>query len=657
MRLSWQMTGTNIAPGRSPRVAPAAAGPPAWAGRLRRWFGTIPRAVYIHLAVLIGYLAAGIAVNWTRALYLIHHQLPWSRDTGLYVWDFWWMARSVSHLTSPFYSYFQAAPVGVPLAYHTMMPLPGALMTPITRIYGAAFTLNLLAALAPGLTAYAMYRVARLWLPTQTGAIAAGAFFGLSTIVTWNDWLEAQLMLGQIFLPIALEAAIRLGRRPNWRQAVILGVVMGAALLTDQESAILAGLLAVLALVPWLARVPSRGGDPLLVKARAAVISVAVFVLIGSPQLLAMYQQGKAGDVTVNSSVLASDINHSGATLQQIFAPSPRVGFFGLTGLQHYYYSTGPPSATMVAYGVVVTALALLGLAVCWRRPGSRRLALLWIGATLLALGTTLQISTTARFVPLAEMWHGIRVSMIMPYTWLVRIPAFSSFREANRITELGMIPAALLAAAGVDWLRRKVAPAALLALVLAAFEMGSVGATAIAPVTMPTGMSALDAPIRADHSGSIVVDIPVGVRSAVPQPGQGAQFNPEAQVVATGDGHPRTIAYVSRMSVSYVNRIRAHPFYNYLLELQDHDSAAVNNALFGRHNRGSAELTAARLDARRMNVGWAIMWNPQQVYRRYLTAVGFRFAYRADGIPVYRLPHTGPGASGSGGSGSGSGG
>lgn len=644
MRFSWPVAGADIAPG------PPAAGTAAWppdggSGRPRRT-GAVPRAVWIHLAVLAGYLAAGIAVNWTRALYLIHDQVPWSRDTGLYIWDFWWMARSVSHLTSPYYSYLQAAPVGVPLAYHTMMPLPGALMTPITRIYGPAFTLNLLTVLAPGLTAYTMYRAARLWLPTQTGAIAAGAFFGLSTIVTWNDALEAQLMLGGIFIPMALEAAVRLGRRPDWRQAAILGVVMAAVLLTDQESAILAGFLATLALLPWLTRAPSRGGDALLVKARAVVISGAVFVLISSPQLLAMYQQGKAGDVTVPSGVLAADIGHSGATLQQIFAPSPRVGFFGLTGLQHYYYSSGGPNLAIVSYGVVVTALALLGLAVCWRRHGTRPLALLWLGATLLALGTRFGVSTSTRFVPLAEMWHGIQVSMLMPYTWLVRIPAFSSFREANRITELGMVAAALLAAAAVDWLRRRFAPAALAALVVAVFEMGSAGATT-ALIAMPAAMPALDAPIKADHSGSVVVDIPAGVRSAVPLPGQGDQFNPEAQVLATEDGHPRTIAYVSRMSISYLNRINAHPFYRYLLELQRDDSKAFISALFGRPSQGSAELTAARLDAQRMNVGWAIVWSPEKIYQRYLTAVGFRVAYRADGIPVYRLPPTGPDTAG----------
>ena len=103
------------------------------------------------------------------------------------------------------------------------MPLPGVLMAPVTIVFGPSFTYNLLSAAAPGLMCYAMYRAARLWLPSQTGAIAAGAFFGLSTMMTWNAWYEIQLALGAIFLPLALEAAVRLrtaaqagGRRRSW---------------------------------------------------------------------------------------------------------------------------------------------------------------------------------------------------------------------------------------------------------------------------------------------------------------------------------------------------------------------------------------------------------------------------------------------------------
>ena len=50
------------------------------------------------------------------------------------------------------------------------------------------------------------------------------------------------------------------------------------------------------------------------------------------------------------------------------------------------------------------------------------------------------------------------------------------------------------------------------------------------------------------------------------------------------------------------------------------------------------AWLAAARLDARRMHVGWAIVWSPTPEILKYLRAVGFRFGYRADGALVYRL-------------------
>jgi hypothetical protein len=42
-------------------------------------------------------------------------------------------------------------------------------------------------------------------------------------------------------------------------------------------------------------------------------------------------------------------------------------------------------------------------------------------------------------------------------------------------------------------------------------------------------------------------------------------------------------------------------------------------------------------MDARRMDVGWIIAWHPVAGLAQYLAKTGFRFDYRADGIPVYR--------------------
>src|SRR5262249_38189177 len=87
--------------------------------------------------------------------------------------------------------------------------------------------------------------------------------------------------------------------------------------------------------------------------------------------------------------------------------------------------------------------------------PGRRRsawlLAALWAGCALLALGTSLWIGRH-QYLPLALSWNGVRVSGLMPYTWFVRIPGLASFREADRLAILGLLPAALLAGAAGHW-------------------------------------------------------------------------------------------------------------------------------------------------------------------------------------------------------------
>jgi len=174
--------------------------------------------------------------------------------------------------------------------------------------------------------------------------------------------------------------------------------------------------------------------------------------------------------------------------------------------------------------------------------------------------------------------------------------------------------------------------------LALAALEAGSVGVAVPAQlITMPVALPALDRPIAADHSRSIVVDIPFSVRSAVPLPDEGPGFNDEAEVQATADGHPRAIAYISRLSESVLVAVRRHPFYGYLLTAEQ-DPGTISGDLRAARGGDPAWLDAARLDARRMGVGWAIVWSPAPEVQDYLRAVGFRLAYRADGALVYRL-------------------
>ena len=613
----------------------APAGPRRRARAIRLvWAGQAAR----QIALLLCYLAVGVAVTWPRVTYLAG-SLPATRDAGGYVWGFWWLAHQVTHLGNPWATGYLAAPVGTRLAYHTLMPLPGLVMTPVTLLFGPSASYNILSVICPGLLCYAMYRAARLWLPRWAGPVAAGAFFGLSSNLTWRSWYELNLALGALFLPLALAAAVRLRRDPGRRRAVVLGVILGAAVLTDQESAVLAAMVAALVLVPWLVTQPS------LARLRITALAGLAAAVVAAPQVIAMIQQAATGGASTPMYVLAHSYAGSGAGLVQMFAPSPRLAGYGMRNMAALYYQ-GRASQVVVGYGLVLSLLAVMGLVAAWRRPSARRLGLLWLGCSVLALGPVPWL-LDHRWTPLAQKWNGVRVSELMPFTWFVRLPGMADFREADRFTELGLVAAALLAGAAVTWLATHARPVLAVpalaapalavpvlavaglaaAVALGALEAGWSGNIASEPWAigvMPTAMPSLDRPIAADHSRAIVVDVPFGIRGGLPV--SGSAFPPETMVLATADGHRLADAYVSRIPAGTLAGIGRQAFY-----------AGLMRAQAGVRANTPADLRAAWRSARRIDVGWVLVWVKNGAVQRFLRETGFRFAYRADGVSVYR--------------------
>jgi hypothetical protein len=602
--------------GAVPDAAAGAAAEAAHRGRLRR---AAARPITRHLTLLVGYIAAGVALTWPRTAFLAEHRLPVNRDIAAYVWDLWWIAHQVVHLGNPWFSAREAAPVGMPLGFDTIMPLAGLIMTPVTLAFGPSASFNLLSIVLPGLLCYVAYRAARLWLRSQAGAIAAGALFGLSTMIDFQAWYHLNVAAGALFLPMALEASIRLRRRPGVRQGIVLGLVLAGVMLVDFESAILVLLLTAAVLLPWLLR--SLTAQRLLSLGTGAVVAV----VIASPQLLAMAHQAAAYGLDEPGPRQYTDYS---VGLTGIFAPSPRIASFGLPSVFHYQ----APTEGVPTYGVVLSVLAVAGLAAAWRRRSARLLALGWLGSAALALGPTLIIGSHP-YVPLALTWHQTRVSALMPYTWLIRIPGLSGFREADRLGLIGLIGAALLAGSAVDWLCRHARPAVVAVAALAVLEAGWAGGPVIGSggLSMPTTLPALDRPIAADHSGSIVADVPFGLVGGLGQYKDGVSL--QAMLLATADGHPRADAKAAWVPAPVTRAIKAHPFYSELV--------AAETGQVG----GPAALAAARRDARIMDVGWVLVWPaPRQVLvldmpalRRYLSATGFGFDYRADGVSVFR--------------------
>ncbi len=603
-------------PGRDARPFSGGRGPAVGPGWGHPWLAEV--------AVLVGFVAAGVLATWPRATYLAG-SLPAGIDQSQYVWSLWWMAHQLIHPGNPWHTAYLAAPVGIPLGYDTLTPLLGVLMAPVTLLFGPSASYSLLVIVLPGLACYAMYRLARLWLPGRIGPVAAGAFYGLSSMVAFQDWKHLHTAAGCVFLPLAVEAAIRLRRGATIRRGVILGLVIGAAMLADQEFAVLAAILVALLLLPWLLR---QGGRAQWLAVAASAVTALV---VAGGQLIAMAREAAAAGSVAPS---ADNYIRYSAQLPGLFAPSPRLGFYGATWLGSIYSAHAPGDA-IATFGLTLTALGVLGLVVSWRRRSARLLGLLWLGSALLALGPELYLGGQP-FVPLAQHWRGLRVSPLMPYTWLIRLPGLLSFREADRLALLGLAGAALLAGAAVEWLRRRARPVLIAAVVLGALEAGWPGSLNVG--TMPTTLTAVDHPIAADHSNSVVVDVPFGI-VGIPRE-YGNAPSPLALVLATADGHPRAVSYGPLAVSTTVHQIKSHAFYAGLVAVR-----------FGQPV-SPAQLAAARQDLRALHIGWVLVWQRRwmqdvrvhtsgdydypAIYR-YLHQTGFHFGYQADGVAVYR--------------------
>jgi len=261
---------------------------------------------------------------------------------------------------------------------------------------------------------------------------------------------------------------------------------------------------------------------------------------------------------------------------------------------------------------------------VSWRRRHARSLALLWLACLLLSLGSVVWVGSR-HYVPLAGVVHGVRLSLIMPFTWFTRIPGLATFGGQTGSPSSPWSPWSCWPGRRWSGLRRHAGAGLIPVLVLALLETGWSGNPGIG--SMPTAMPALDRPIAAQHTNSIVVDVPFGIRGGMPVIGDG--FAPESMVLATADGHPLANALISRIPAGTLNGIERSPFYAALLTAQ------------GAQGRTTmAQFRQAAANARQMNIGWVLVWRREPALLRVLRLTGFRLAYEANGVLVYRPAH-----------------
>jgi len=578
--------------------------------------------------ILAAFVAFAVYATWPLVTNMFS-SFTAEADNYQHAWMLWWLKERLFSLENPYWTSDLLAPKGAYLAYGPLMPLVGAVLAPITELAGPGIARNVATLAVPVLSAYVTYRLGMRLGLTRLGAVVTGGLYGFSTMLTARAYVHLNLGAGIVFAPLAFLVAVRYYQRQTWRNAVVLGGTLGAAVLVDQQTAIFAAGLAMafLAAMHIKQRVHPRRWY------RALALATITGVLVASPQLVMTFRQD-SHDTPTELTSLTRGYKTYNASLLAMASPSPNLRFETPWQLDDIMRDADE-GELVPAFGWGLLSLAVAGLAFARRRQLAVGLFAAFAIGVVLALGPEFTLSTNPH-IPLPVTYGGQELSALMPYTWMVQIPFLDEIRSASRFSLFALLPATLLAGLGLQalvrrgWLARTLAVALL---VLAVLEAGW-------PITrddrqVPLTREELYAPVKAQAGDSIVVDVPLGFLGGA---GAGIGETQEGMLRATEHGHPAATGYLSRLPQNRLETLLRHRFYADILLHQRVELQNSMRALAERFPRPDPK--AGRIDARATGVGWVVIW-PEASHdvRRYIRAVGFHLERRIDGIELYQAP------------------
>jgi hypothetical protein len=175
--------------------------------------------------------------------------IGFGNDPSSHVWFLAWWPHALTHGLNPFVSRFVWAPSGYNLAGSTADPGPSLLLWPITAAFGPVVAYNVLAVLAPTLTAWSAYLLCRHISGAIGPSLVGGYLFGFSTYQLGQMMGHPNLALVALVPMMVLLVLLRLeGQITPRRFVVLLGASVVAQYLVSTEILFTATVFGVLTL-------------------------------------------------------------------------------------------------------------------------------------------------------------------------------------------------------------------------------------------------------------------------------------------------------------------------------------------------------------------------------------------------------------------------
>lgn len=348
---------------------------------------------------------------------------------------FAWWPHALGHGLEPFTPDVIFAPDGYNLAWASSMPGPSLLLAPVTLLLGPVTTWNLLAVLAPALSAWTAFLLCRHVTGRVAPSLVGGYVYGFSPFVI-GHLASAPNLATTALLPVAvLLVLLRLEGRLGARGFVVaLAAVLAAQLLTWIETLAMFTLFgaAALALAYWL--YPDRR-DALRGLVGQLALAYAAMAVLVSPFLYAF--------VFEPHTVPDQSLKNYPADLASWVVPSR------FQELASGHTIAGTPSYTSGFAYLGVPLVVLLALfAYRYRQRRAAVLLALTIALALVAsLGKELHVAGHATGIPMP--WAVFGHVPVLRYAIPVRFGLFF------------FLPAAVAVALWLTWARGRLAWAA----------------------------------------------------------------------------------------------------------------------------------------------------------------------------------------------------
>ncbi|MBI5565441.1 MAG: glycosyltransferase family 39 protein [Chloroflexi bacterium] len=472
---------------------------------------TVRRIGIVLLFTLVALIALNaLMANFTTAMPGVVKLEPTNAiqpaEFDIFYWNLWWVKHAVFDLhVSPLYTNYVIYPFTSPLAGHTLALLWGLITAPLQDAIGLTPTFNLVVLLTFVLAATSMYAFARRHVKSQSVALLAGLMFAFTPAMLHRATLGHLDKLSIFWLPLVLWLWDKALETRRWTWALVTGVVVWFAWLTDFQQA----MWALLLLGPYVVYT----GFVCAQKPRAAVAGKLIAVMSAAfiiPSLFAPLPQLLAANQLNYPPARLEDTTHFAFPVQNL-----------LTGGDNGDFSIGQ-----------LLPLLTLASVPLMRRDGRRWLWLIVaLSGVLFALGPYIDL-------------NGLRIEL--PYALVHRVLGYQ-YRTPMRFMTPAVLALTMLVALTLDQLsarlkldsaRRRASIVTLGCLFLIDYRLAEPFPITIMP-DYQTYRDIANAP-----GDFAVLEIPIGARSGFAVVGRGETL----QYYAPIHQHPIPSGYLSRL-------------------------------------------------------------------------------------------------------------